>query len=59
MSLDDNRNDRDITNAGELTLKVPITTAADDKICDIFTFFDKIKVWYYMRIVCQRTILMK
>ena len=25
----------------------------------IFPIFDKIKVWYYMRIVCKQTILMK
>ena len=39
----------------QLTLKAPITTAADDK----FWFSTKNKVWYYMRIVCQQTILMK
>ena len=43
-----------------LTLKAPITTAADDKFCDIFPpNFRKNKVWYYMRIVYQQTILMK
>ena len=42
-----------------LTLKAPITTAVDDKFCDIFPIFNKNKVWYYMRIVCQQTILMK
>ena len=36
-----------------LTLKAPITTAADDKFCE------KNKEWYFMRIVCQQTILMK
>ena len=31
-----------IYSAGqELTLKAPITTAADDKFCDIFPFFQK------------------
>ena len=43
----------------KLTLKAPITTAADDKFCAPFPIFDKNKVWYYMRIVCQQTILMK
>ena len=44
----------------ELTLKAPITTAADDKFCHIFPFFfDKNEVGYFMRIVCQQTILMK
>ena len=42
-----------------LTLKVPITTAADDKFCDIFPNFRKNNVWYFMRIICQQTILMK
>ena len=42
-----------------LTLKAPITTATDDKFCDIFLNFQKNKVWYYMRIVSQQTILMK
>ena len=41
-----------------LTLKAPITTAADEKFCDNFPIFDKNKVWYYMRIVSQQTILM-
>ena len=41
-----------------LTLKAPITTAADDKFCDIFSNFRKNKVCYFMRIVCQQTILM-
>ena len=47
----------DINSA--LTLKAPITTAADDKFCDIFRVFNKNNVWYFMRIVCQQTILMK
>ena len=34
-------------------------TAADNKFCDTFPNFDKNKVWYYMRIVCQQMILMK
>ena len=42
-----------------LTFKAPITTAADNKFCDNFPNFRKNKVWYYMRIVCQQTILMK
>ena len=42
-----------------LTLKAPITTAADDKFWEIFPNFQKNKVWYFMRIVCQQTILMK
>ena len=42
-----------------LTLKAPITTAADDKYGDNFPNFWKNKVWYFMRIVCQQTILMK
>ena len=43
-----------------LTHKASITTAADDKFCDIFpNFRKKNKVWYFMRIVCQQTILMK
>ena len=43
-----------------LTLKAPITTAADNKFCDIFANFQKNnKVWYFMRIVCQQTILIK
>ena len=41
-----------------LNLKAPITTAADDKFCEIFPNFRK-KAWYFMRIVCQQTILMK
>ena len=36
-----------------LTLKVPITTAAEDKLSDTFPHFRKKKVWYFMRIVCQ------
>ena len=42
-----------------LTLKVPITTAADDKFCDILPNFGKNKVSYFMRIVCWQTILIK
>ena len=42
-----------------LTHKGPITTAADDKIATSFLIFDKNKVLYFMRIVCQQTILMK
>ena len=42
-----------------LTLKAPITTAADDKFCDIFPNFQKNKVWYFTRIVVKQTILMK
>ena len=42
-----------------LTLKAPIMTAADNKFCDIFPNFQNNKVWYFMRIVCQQTILMK
>ena len=41
------------------TLKASITTAADDKCCDIFPNFRK--KWYdiSLRIVCQQTIFMK
>ena len=35
-----------------LTLKVPITTAADDTFCNV----EKNKVWYLMRIVCQQAL---
>ena len=43
-----------------LTLKAPITTAADNKFfLTSFLIFDKNKVWYFMRIICQQTILMK
>ena len=42
-----------------LTLKAPITTAADEKFCDIFPNFQKNKVWYFMRIICKQTIFMK
>ena len=42
-----------------LTLKAPITTAAEDKFRGIFPNFEKNKVWYFMRIICQQTILMK
>ena len=41
-----------------LTLKAPITTSADHKFCDI-SIFDKNKGRYFVRIVCQQTILMK
>ena len=36
-----------------LTPEVAITTAADDKFCDIFPNFRKNKVQYYMRIVMK------
>ena len=39
-------------------LKAPVTSAVDDKFLDIFSNFQKNKV-YFMRIVCQQTILMK
>ena len=42
-----------------LALKAPIMTAAGDKFCNIFPSFQQKKVWYFMRIVCQQTILMK
>ena len=44
-----------------LTLKAPITTAADDNFCNIFTYFlQKVRYdRYIMRIGCQQTILMK
>ena len=43
-----------------LTLKAPITTAADDKVCEIFANFrKKLGMIYFMRIVCQQTILLK
>ena len=41
-----------------LTIKAPIMTAAEDKFCT-FPIFDKNKVRYYMRIVCQQMIIMK
>ena len=41
-----------------LTHKAPIMSAVDDKFCDIFPSFWQNKVWYFMRIVCQQTILM-
>ena len=34
-------------------------TAADDKFAIFFLIFNKNKVWYYMRIVFQQTILLK
>ena len=42
-----------------LTLKAPISTAADETFWAMFPIFDKNKVCYYMRIVCQQTIIMK
>ena len=42
-----------------LILNAPITTAADDKFYNIFFIFEKYKVWYFTRIVCQQTILVK
>ena len=42
----------------KLTLNAPFTTAADDKFCDIFPNLKKNEV-YFMRIVCQQTILIK
>ena len=42
-----------------LTLKAPITTAANRKFWTSFLIFEKNKVWYFMRIVCQQTIPMK
>ena len=42
-----------------LTVKAPIMTAADGKFCNILSNFEKNKVRYFMRIVCQQTILMK
>ena len=48
------------TDFSKSTLKKPITTAADDKFCYIFpNFWKKKKEWYFIRIVCQQTILMK
>ena len=51
---------------GIFTHKAPIKTAADDKIWHffpnfqiLFLIFRKNKVWYYMRIVCQQSILTK
>ena len=41
-----------------LTIKAPITTAADDKFRNIFPNIQINKEWYFMRIVCQ-TIRMK
>ena len=44
----------------EASLKAPITTAADAKFWETFKFSEKKnKVWYFMRIVCQQTILIK
>ena len=42
-----------------LTLKAPITTAADDKFWTSSFVFEKNYVRYFMKIVCQQTILMK
>ena len=42
-----------------LTIKAPITTAADNKFSDIFPNLRKKNKVYFMRIVCQQTILMK
>ena len=39
--------------------QAPIRTAADDLFFDIFSIFEKNKVGYYMRIVCQQTMLTK
>ena len=47
------------TLCGLFTLKAPITTAADDNFCDISLIFPKKNIRYFMRIVCQQTILMK
>ena len=33
------------------------TTVADDKFCDSFPNYRKNKVWYFMKIACQQTIL--
>ena len=43
----------------ELTLKEPITTAADANFATSFLIFENNTLWYFMRIVCQQTILMK
>ena len=40
-----------------LTIKVPIKTAADNKLYDIFPNFRK--EWYFIRIVCQQTNFIK
>ena len=40
-----------------LALKVPIKTAADDKFCGILPNFQKKKVPYFMRIVCQQIVM--
>ena len=42
-----------------LTLKMPSTTVADDKIFRHLSIFEKNKVRYFTRITCQQTILMK
>ena len=41
-----------------LTLKAPITTAAETNFATSIQIFETNKVWYFMRIVCQQTILM-
>ena len=48
-----------MTGGKGLILKAPIKIAVDDKFYDIFLNIPKNKVRYYMRIVCQQTILMK
>ena len=40
-----------------LTIKVSITSAADDTLCDIYPNFRKNKVWYFMRIVCRHFVI--
>ena len=47
------------THYSFVTLKAPITTAADDKFWYIFPSFRQNKVWYFMKIICQQTILTK
>ena len=48
-----------IQNIFFLALKAPVTTAADDKFATSFLILEKNKFGYYMRSVCQQTILMK
>ena len=43
----------------KLALKAPIMNTTDDNFHYIFPNFEKSKVWYFMRIVCQQTILIK
>ena len=45
----------DNNNQSKLNLKAPIMTAADNKYCNIFPNFRKIKVWCFMKMVCQQT----